>query len=437
MARCGPLIAAALIYFSWEQVEGADVGTCAAEGRFRKGIASEIPVSLMQTYASVTARSPPLGKLPGASEKIALPKGTFKDHHLLTALPDMVGVSEKITPPKEAFKDNHLLTAMICALGAACAAFVQAVLVVFNAMTFHFFCAVANVFFADSFRVGVAQSTVYICCYYPIMDIMQMYKFRDAERNWPLLLSYGIPLFLGLFAGLAVLHFAYSAEMVVGLQAFLLFSCIAALSIEAYTRIQKWKADNAAKEEVSQNARELPSETQNKGDAQGPGIPGWSLPRKDLKTSSKHAAGVGMNSPPNMLPSKPGSVDMRNPFNMLVAMSCGGLAGFSLGAIGIGGTFVLLMLNTLNISVEEWRCTQCVAEIPLHITRAIIVLSLGLVNWTEDWMNVVGVYIGTCIGLLAGNQFAPYISASFLRGIVLVGIAGTVVVLSISIIHKI
>lgn len=358
--------------------------------------------------------------------------------------------------------------------GAMLAGFVQAALGVYSAITFHFLCTVGVLILVPYFQITVGRASIYIMCFCPLMDVVQIWNFQDAKRNWPFIVAYGLPEFVGLWAGLAVLCFAMSNSVVVWLQAFLLFSCVMALSNEAYMRYKRWKAEQAEAEKAKDAERECPENTPQDGGSGGcdpPADPHSKRPsfarfynniakleedkqKEDFNSnadtdipSSAAAMARGCSSDgvpseeetmcsvsPAHFESPPPRLDMTVPYNMVVVVLCGLFAGFSLGAISIGGTFVLLMINTLGIEIAEWKTTQCVAETPLHWARAIIVFSSGMVNWDLEWMNMLGVWIGVCIGLALGNRYAQSIPPWILRGAVLVGIFTTAVTLLVNIV---
>lgn len=425
MARCGRLVVAALFFVLCESGQSEHAGTCAAEGRCRPEVSSESPVSLLQTFTSGTTKN---GAKTDASRS-------------LSAVPPMVALAQqeqaqKTTTSKR--EPSYLATATMCFFGATMAGIIQAILAVYNAITFHCVCAIAS-WSLTTVQVGVNQATLYIMLYQPIMDLIQVYNFRDAKRNWPFILSYGFPFFFGLFGGLGALYLAMKNAVAFWLEAFLLFSCVMVICNESYTRIKMMKAamqsattesdlSNSGKQSPEDAYEEKPQDKRGAGPQSPREIKAAERKRlgeDKIPQGSAPAESIAMESSSQ----EPAPVDMSHSFTWGFTMLCGLMAGFGAGAISIAGTFVLLMLNTLNISVPEWKATQCVAEVPCHLIRTIIVLALGIVNWSEDWMNVVGVLGGTGVGLIIGNKVSNYVPLPFLRAIVFLGICATVVLL--------
>lgn len=230
-----------------------------------------------------------------------------------------------------------------------------------TALVFHALLRIIDVLDTSIPSVGVDQAAIYMMCAQPFITIFQAISLRDSKRNVPFIGTYGASTFIGLGGGLALLEAAgpeannpYSFV----LRLVLLFSCFMTLGNEAY----KW----------SKVVREK------------------DLPEEEHPLSARR-------------------VNVNVTSTIIVVVVCGALAGFLQGAIAVGGTFKMLMIVTLGISNEEWRSTQCMADLPLQLARFIFVCYTGMVDFNAELFSIVGVIVGMSIGACIGNSIAKYV----------------------------
>lgn len=461
MASRWPPLAAALVLLSCQRAQASNVAACAIGGRCTSKLAADSPVSLLQTYTSEKTKNSSMvpqfqanwsrANIEKYDEAVEAIGGAYYYYHkrqefydrldtgywylctFYAGFPHAFGydinkicnISKDMQKYYEPTSNTTVLwpklTGGICLLSAAGAGFVQAQLGVYSALTFHTLMAFGALCLRPYFDIGVGKASILIMCFCPIMDVVQCYYHWNSKRNWRFILCYGVPELLGLFCGLAVLTYCMSNLLVVGLQGFLLFSCLMALGNEAYARYLKYQADQEVRKEKDVPKHVWPENTPTPNDSEKP-IIGVKLTNIDLPAEVP----TDTCPSPEQAPTEPPGVDMSKRFNVFFILACGLFAGFSLGSISIGGTFVLLMLNTLEIPIPEWKSTQCVAETPLHWTRALFVMSSGIVIWEKEWINVTGVLVGVTLGLILGNRLAHKIPPWILRACVVGGLCVTV-----------
>lgn len=222
---------------------------------------------------------------------------------------------------------------------------------------------------------GIQQASVYIMLCQPAITAFQAWNLRNAKRNWPFLLTYAGSTFVGLGGGMLLLYLSNrSPTATFACKVLLLFSCAMTLANEAYKRLTQIC--------YSSKSQDVP-------------------------------------------------VDMGRQWTVFTVITCGALAGFLQGAIAVGGTFKMMLIVTLNIANEEWRATQCLADLPLQFTRIVIVLSMGIIPWGAEWPSILGVLAGMGVGVCGGNYVAKSVPQSLFTAIVLAGIAGTSILMAI------
>lgn len=376
----------------------------ATEGRCQSTVVTEDPINLLQVSAEVgTDRGTKKARMEPANVKTASPRVpaavsvTLNSEvqvtsNLLDGLlcqhddhsKDIVALNPKDSKyekwqdkketktPSQSASVVALLFFIAIAAGAT-----YAILGLGTALVFHMSLPAAAAMFGSFIAAvpGIRQASVYIMLAQPAITAFQAWNLRNAKRNWPFLITYSVSTFFGLGGGMALLYAAgKSPTATFACKCLLLFSCLMTLCNEAYKRLSQVC---------------------------------FTKKTEDC------------------------TVDMTRSMTIFTVVACGTLAGFLQGAIAVGGTFKMMMIVTLNIGNEEWRSTQCLADLPLQFTRLTIVLVMGIIPWGVEWPSILGVLAGMGVGVVMGNYVAKHIPQTVFTAIVLAGIAGTSIMMAI------